>query len=89
MRSSSCVNCSRSLDDSCAAGELGTSSFHRRWAALSLNETVSFQFFEPQSESGNCYLGKLKLEIGFLRKTLEVKDEFDTNDMAKAFVSVR
>lgn len=73
------------VDDSCGRGELGTSAFHRRWANLSLGEVVSIRLFDPSSEGNNIYLSQIKLEVGFLRKGFENKDEFDTKEMAKIF----
>lgn len=52
-----------SPDDSCSSGDVGTSALHRRWANLSLGETVTIQPFDPLSEGQNCYLGTLKLEV--------------------------
>jgi vesicle-fusing ATPase len=54
-----------------------------------LSETVSIEPFDPTAADGGCYLSTIKIEVGFLRKALEMKDEFDTAEMAKAFQSVR
>ncbi|KAI3654864.1 hypothetical protein MP228_000244 [Amoeboaphelidium protococcarum] len=73
-------------DDTCAPGEVGTSSFHRRWANLSLGEVVSVTPYDPSADGSQAYLASMSIEIGFLRKTLDIKDEFDTNEMSKVFI---
>ncbi|CAG8554473.1 266_t:CDS:2, partial [Scutellospora calospora] len=66
--------------------EIGTSMAHRRWASLSIGQEVSIAPYYPNLESPNYYLGKLDLEVGFLRKkTIEIKESFDTEEMSKIF----
>ncbi|CAG8759975.1 10383_t:CDS:2, partial [Racocetra fulgida] len=68
--------------------QIGTSMAHRRWASLSLGQEVSIAPYDPSLESTNIYLGKLDLEVGFLRKTTENKEHFDTEEMSKIFYEV-
>ena len=76
------------VDESCQPGEIGFSNLHRRWANLSLGEQVQVQPFDPTTESSNCYMSSAKLEVGFHRKALDIKDEFDAGDMQKVFCTV-
>ncbi|CAG8670850.1 18051_t:CDS:10 [Dentiscutata erythropus] len=63
--------------------QIGTSMVHRRWASLSLGQEVSIAPYDPSFESPNIYLGRLDLEVSFLRKTTEIKEHFDTEEMSK------
>ncbi|KAF7731559.1 transport between ER and Golgi ATPase protein [Apophysomyces ossiformis] len=66
-------------------GYIGTSQMQRRWAQFSLNQEVVVEPFDPFSDGADIYLATLKLEVSFHRKNMVIKDDFDTEEMAKAF----
>ncbi|CAG8623141.1 6200_t:CDS:10 [Ambispora gerdemannii] len=70
-------------DEGVPPRQIGTTLFHRRWAFLSLNEDITVSPYRPEGE--NIYLGKIDLEVGFLRK-VENKEQFDTEEMSKMFI---
>jgi len=73
------------LENSQPSRQIGTSMAHRRWASLSLNQEVSVAPFDPYSDGPNIFLGNLELEVGFLRKTQDSKEQFDTEEMSNIF----
>ncbi|KAI9315985.1 P-loop containing nucleoside triphosphate hydrolase protein [Dichotomocladium elegans] len=74
-------------DNTMRKGVLGTSAMQRRWAQFSLNEEVSVVPYNPFSEGVDIYLATLKVEVGFLRKSSTVMDDFDTEKMEEAFLA--
>lgn len=70
-------------------GVLGTSAMQRRWAQFSLNEEVSVKPYDPFATGVDIYLAMLKVEVGFLRKSTQNTDDFDTEKMSEAFSNVR
>ena len=70
-------------------GVLGTSAMQRRWAQFSLNQEVTVEPFNPFDDGVDIYLATLKVEVGFLRKSTQMAEDFDTEAMEKAFSSVR
>ncbi|CAG8714878.1 8855_t:CDS:2, partial [Ambispora leptoticha] len=72
-------------DEGVPPRQIGTTLFHRRWASLSLNEDIIVTPYRP--EGANIYLGKIDLEVGFLRK-VENKELFDTEEMSRIFIQV-
>nr|CAG8448754.1 3914_t:CDS:10 [Entrophospora candida] len=73
------------LENSQPSRQIGTSMAHRRWASLSLNQEVTVAPFDPYSDGPNIFLGNLELEVGFLRKTQDSKEQFDTEEMSNIF----
>ena len=69
-------------------GVLGTSAMQRRWAQFSLNEEVSVKPYNPFASGADIYLAMLKVEVGFLRKSAQNTDDFDTEKMSEAFSNV-
>lgn len=69
-------------------GALGTSAMQRRWAQFSLNEQVSVKPYDPFATGVDIYLAMLKVEVGFLRKSTQITDDFDTEKMSEAFSNV-
>ncbi|KAI8394261.1 P-loop containing nucleoside triphosphate hydrolase protein [Radiomyces spectabilis] len=72
-------------DNTMQKGFLATNNMHRRWAQFSLNQEVVVAPYDPFSEGMDIYLASLKVEVGFLRKSTQMTDDFDTEEMAKAF----
>ncbi|KAG0170430.1 transport between ER and Golgi ATPase protein [Apophysomyces sp. BC1015] len=72
-------------DNTMQKGYLGTSAMQRRWAQFSLNQEVVVEPYNPYALSADIYLATLKVEVGFFRKSTVIKDDFDTEEMAKAF----
>lgn len=76
-------------DNTMQRGVLGTSAMQRRWAQFSLNEQVSVKPYNPFATGVDIYLAMLKVEVGFLRKSAQNTDDFDTEKMSEAFSNVR
>ncbi|KAI7850916.1 P-loop containing nucleoside triphosphate hydrolase protein [Circinella umbellata] len=74
-------------DNSMQRGVLGTSAMQRRWAQFSLNQEVTVEPFNPFDDGVDIYLATLKVEVGFLRKSTQMAEDFDTEAMEKAFSS--
>ncbi|KAI7877416.1 AAA-domain-containing protein [Lichtheimia hyalospora FSU 10163] len=72
-------------DNTMQRGVLGTSAMQRRWAQFSLNEEVSVKPYNPFATGADIYLAMLKVEVGFLRKSAQNTDDFDTEKMSEAF----
>ncbi|CAG8598288.1 35733_t:CDS:10 [Gigaspora margarita] len=72
-------------EESLPPRQIGASQAHRRWASLSVGQEVSIAPYDPSLESPNIYLGRLDLEVSFSRKTTEIKEHFDTEEMSKRF----
>ncbi|CDS07210.1 hypothetical protein LRAMOSA09733 [Lichtheimia ramosa] len=72
-------------DHTMQRGALGTSAMQRRWAQFSLNEQVSVKPYDPFATGVDIYLAMLKVEVGFLRKSTQITDDFDTEKMSEAF----
>ncbi|KAJ8660277.1 hypothetical protein O0I10_004139 [Lichtheimia ornata] len=72
-------------DNTMQRGVLGTSAMQRRWAQFSLNEEVSVKPYDPFATGVDIYLAMLKVEVGFLRKSTQNTDDFDTEKMSEAF----
>ncbi|KAI7868132.1 P-loop containing nucleoside triphosphate hydrolase protein [Spinellus fusiger] len=66
-------------------GLLGTNAMQRRWAQFSLNQDIVAAAYDPMSGGADIYIAIIKIEIGFFRKSMQINDDFDTEDMAKAF----
>ncbi|KAJ3053761.1 transport between ER and Golgi ATPase protein [Rhizophlyctis rosea] len=67
-------------------GDIGTSMLHRRFANLSLNQDVRIRTFEPHKENPNCYLTILTLQVDFVKKQTETKEQFDMGEMKDLFI---
>lgn len=88
-RADECV-CANRRDPSMAAGQVGFSMMHRRWAEISLGEDIEVTQWDPARERDpNVYVGKLTVEVDFVMKNRQVPDAFDTDLMADHFKSVR
>ncbi|CAG8486068.1 1360_t:CDS:10 [Acaulospora morrowiae] len=72
-------------DEKQQSQQIGTSYAHRRWASFSLGQEVSVVPYDPSSESPFIYIVKLDVEVGFLRRTTEIKEHFDTVEMSKIY----
>ncbi|KAL0080661.1 P-loop containing nucleoside triphosphate hydrolase protein [Phycomyces blakesleeanus] len=73
------------VDNTMQKGLIGTNAMQRRWAQFSLNQEVVATPYDPFSGGTDIYLATLKIETGFFRKSMQVSDDFDTEEMAKAF----
>ncbi|KAG9298198.1 hypothetical protein G9A89_002686 [Geosiphon pyriformis] len=71
-------------DDGVASRTIGTSLLHRRWAFLSLNQDIMVAPYKP--EGPNIFLGRIDLEVGFMQKVREVKEQFDIEEMSNIFI---
>lgn len=69
-------------------GQIGIGSTQRRWASFSLGQQVSFIPYDIHSEGVDVYLGTLKLEIDFFKKSNRLPDEFKEEDIGQAFIIV-
>ncbi|KAI9494540.1 P-loop containing nucleoside triphosphate hydrolase protein [Zychaea mexicana] len=74
-------------DNSLNRGVLGTSAMQRRWAQFSLKQEVTVEAYNPFEDGVDIYLASLKVEVGFLRKSTQMTEDFDTEAMEKAFSS--
>lgn len=64
-------------------GTIGASALHRQWIGLSVSGdevTVEPLPFQPS------YLQSLDVEVGFMRRNLEVAEQFSADEMAKNFI---
>lgn len=75
-------------DENQGQNHIGTSMAHRRWASLSLGQEVTVVPYDPFVESPFVFIIKLDVEVGFLRKTVDSKDHFDTEEMTKIYCMV-
>jgi len=65
--------------DKIEKGLIGFNGIHRRFALLSLNETVDAVLYNPPADS--IYLGVLTLEVDFLQKTKRPMEEIKRDDL--------
>ncbi|KND03204.1 AAA family ATPase SEC18 [Spizellomyces punctatus DAOM BR117] len=75
------------FSDVVTPGEIGTTLFHRRYAALSLNQDVRVRPYDPFIENVNSYLGSISLQIDFLRKTMESAEHYDITEMQQILLN--
>jgi vesicle-fusing ATPase len=82
-------------DDSCAQGECGTSLVQRKWANLSINESIQCQPYDPIMAQGqSVYMSQLVLEIDYFnpakykaqqQQQHQQLEEYDAAEMSKKF----
>lgn len=74
-------------DPAVKRGYIGFSLLQRKWAELSLNQDIDVKpfFFNPKNTSE--FLCTIILEVDFLSKKNPTKDTFDTDKMAREFLS--
>ncbi|KAG6910791.1 hypothetical protein DXG01_007679 [Tephrocybe rancida] len=70
-------------------GTIGASATQRQWIGLSLSgDQVSVDILPPPPHpSAPAYLQSIDLEVGFLRRGLEIAEQFSADDMARNFMS--
>ena len=69
--------------ESVGPGEIGTTLFHRRFAALSLNQEIQVSPFEPQ-----LYICNMEIQLSFLRKTVTTNETFQMEELQKMFINL-
>ncbi|KAL9608443.1 MAG: hypothetical protein Q9167_006725 [Letrouitia subvulpina] len=66
-------------------GQFGLGDRQRRWAGISLSDTVNVKIYDPFQNGGHCYLGTLDAEIGFATQTTS-PTPFDHDDLSQHFL---
>ena len=77
------MHCSQDDTGKLAPGSIGASAMHRQWIGLSVTGdevTVEPIPFQPY------YLQSLDVEVGFLRRNMEIAEQFSTDEMAHNFL---
>ena len=77
------MHCSQDDTGKLAPGSIGASAMHRQWIGLSVTGdevTVEPIPFQPY------YLQSLDVEVGFLRRNMEIAEQFSVDEMAKNFL---
>ncbi|KAJ1919941.1 transport between ER and Golgi ATPase protein [Tieghemiomyces parasiticus] len=68
---------------------VGTSKIHRRWAQLSLHQEVFVEPFRFGSDGrAPLYIGAMDIEVRFLARSTEAREEYDTQEMSDLFKSL-
>ncbi|RKP35098.1 P-loop containing nucleoside triphosphate hydrolase protein [Dimargaris cristalligena] len=68
---------------------LGTSKVHRQWARLSLNQEVYVEPFLFGSRGDTLfYIGAMDIEVKFLARATESREEYDADEMSILFKSL-
>lgn len=68
-------------------GQFGLGEPQRRWADISLNDTVSVKIYDPRQNGGHRFIGTLDAEISFARQ-MTSNTPFDQDELAEHFKKV-
>lgn len=69
-------------------GTIGASAFQRQWIGLSLtgDQATVEPMPPPPHPAAPSFLQAIDLEVGFLRRGLEITEQFSADEMAKNFI---
>ncbi|KAI8085172.1 P-loop containing nucleoside triphosphate hydrolase protein [Halteromyces radiatus] len=72
-------------DNNIPRGVLVTNGMHRKWAQFSNDQPVVVMPYDPYANGAEVYLGLLRLEIDYRKKSVASSADWDTDQLAQVF----
>lgn len=68
-------------------GTVGVSALQRQWIGLSLTDQVTVESLPPPPHpSAPSFLQAIDIEVGFLKRGLEIAEQFSSDEMTRNFI---